>query len=133
MSLAMLNQIAFLVALGLLVALFVAGYIWLMRLFRQRRMPQPVTLAQRWLAAFVPVIPLCVFAAYFLFHAQPSAALDSLGFGLLGALLAATSCVSISAASHGGSQADMLAATIERDEALVAQRMASARERPPSR
>ena len=133
MSLDMLNQIAFVIALVLLVALFVTGYVWLMRLFRKRRAPQPVTLAQRWLSAFVPVIPLCVFAAYFLVHAQPAAALDSVAFGVLGALLAATSSVSISAASHGASPAEAEAAAIERDKVLAAQRSASAREWPPSR
>lgn len=139
MSQATLNQIAFVVALALLVALFVVGYVWLMRLFRKRRAPQPVTLTQRWLAAFVPVIPLCVFAAYFLVHAQPAAALDSVVFGVLGALLAATSSVSISAASRGGSPAEALAEAqaeaqaIERDKVLAAQRPASAREWPPSR
>lgn len=137
MSQAMLDQLAFMVALVLLVALFVAGYVWLMRVFRKRRAPQPVTLAQRWLAAFAPIIPLCVFAAYFLFHAQPDAALDSLAFGVLGALLAATSSATISAASRSGSPADgeteAQAETIERERALAAQRMARAREWPPSR
>jgi hypothetical protein len=130
-----LDQIAFLAALALLVALFVAGYVWLMRLFRHRSAPQPVTLTQRWLAAFIPVIPLCIFAAYFLFRAQPAATLDSLGFGVLGALAAATSSTSISAATRGVPSADLVGEGAEDtigDEPLSATRLAPARQQSSS-
>lgn len=130
-----LDQIAFLAALALLVALFVAGYMGLMRLFRHRSAPQPVTLTQRWLAAFIPVIPLCIFAAYFLFRAQPAATLDSLGFGVLGALAAATSSTSISAATRGAPSADLIDEAAERaadDEPFSAARLSPARQRSSS-
>lgn len=130
-----LDQIAFLAALALLVALFVAGYMGLMRLFRHRSAPQPVTLTQRWLAAFIPVIPLCIFAAYFLFRAQPAATLDSLGFGVLGALAAATSSTSISAATRAAPSADLIDEAAERaadDEPFLAARLSPARQRSSS-
>lgn len=130
-----LDQIAFLAALALLVALFVAGYMGLMRLFRHRSAPQPVTLTQRWLAAFIPVIPLCIFAAYFLFRAQPAATLDSLGFGVLGALAAATSSTSISAATRAAPSADLIDEAAERaadDEPFSAARLSPARQRSSS-
>ncbi|HEY8325545.1 MAG: hypothetical protein ACHQ1E_11735 [Ktedonobacterales bacterium] len=130
-----LDQIAFLAALALLVALFVAGYMGLMRLFRRRSKPQPVTLTQRWLAAFIPVTPLCIFAAYFLFRAQPAATLDSLGFGVLGALAAATSSTSISSATRGAPSADLIDEAAERaadDESFLAARLSPARQRSSS-
>lgn len=99
------KQIAFVGALILLVAVFVVGYRGLLRVFRQRGAPQPPTLAQRWLAAFVSVTPLCIFGAYFLVQAQPTAVRDALAFGVLGALLAATSGVSLGQAARGGRMA----------------------------
>jgi hypothetical protein len=100
------KQIAFVGALILFVALFVAGYRGLLRLFqrrfRQRGAPQPPTLAHRWLAAFVSVTPLCIFGAYFIVQARPNTVRNALAFGLLGALLAATSGVSLGAAARNG-------------------------------
>ena len=100
------KQIAFVGALILLVAVFVVGYRGLLRLFgqrfRQRGAAQPPTLAQRWLAAFVSVTPLCIFGAYFLVQAQPNIVRNALAFGVLGALLAATSGVSLGAAARNG-------------------------------
>lgn len=135
MSQDMLDQVAFMATLALLVALFVAGYVWLMRLFRRRSAPQPVALTQRWLAAFFSILPLCIFAAYFLFRAQPAAALDSLGFGILGALAAATSSTSISAVTRGGPSVDLLGEAAQEtagDESFSAAQRAPARQRSTS-
>ncbi|HZC08277.1 MAG TPA: hypothetical protein VE338_21770 [Ktedonobacterales bacterium] len=136
MSRDMMFQIAYLLILAILVAIFAVGYAWLMRIFRRRRAPQSATLAQRWLAAFVPVVPLCIFGAYVLFRTRPAAALDSLAFGALGALVAATSCVSISLATRGAPNMDAdlnAAAEVRADaqvEAVAAQRFAATREWP---
>lgn len=130
-----LDQVAFMAALALLVALFVVGYIGLMRLFRRRSAPQSVTHIQRWLAAFIPVIPLCVFAAYFIFRAQPAAMLDSLGFGILGALAAATSSTSISAVTRGAPSVDLFGESTEKaadNEPFSTARLASVRQRSAS-
>ena len=96
------KQIAFVGALILLVAVFVVGYRGLLRVFRQRGAAQPPTLALRWLAAFVSVTPLCIFGAYFLVQAQPNIVRNALAFGVLGALLAATSGVTLGAAARNG-------------------------------
>lgn len=101
MSRDVLYQIAYVITLAIFVAVFVAGYAWLMRVFRHRRAPQPLTFAQRWTAAFVPVVPLCLFGSYALFHAQASAVGDTLAFGVLGALAAATSAVYLSLGTRG--------------------------------
>ncbi len=101
MSRDVLYQIAYVLTLAILVAVFVTGYAWLMRAFRRHRAPQPVTFAQRWTAAFVPVVPLCLFGSYALFRAQTSAVGGTLAFGVLGALAAATSAMYISLGTRG--------------------------------
>lgn len=92
-----LFQITFILALAIFVATFIGGYGWLMRMFRRHAGPQPLTFTQRWLAGFISIVPLCTFASYLLLRTQPSALLESLGFGVLGAVLAATSSTSIMA------------------------------------